>query len=72
MMRDTRSRGRAGETERTSANGQKVSGNDPNNEKAAARRGESERERGTSNGGRETFLMAGCFWIEQRANEKWR
>ena len=35
-----------------------------------------ERKEGKREGGRErereTFLMACCFWIERRANEKWR
>lgn len=76
--RETAGAGGVGEIGRTSANGQKVYGNDPDNEKAAARGRESERDKcecdkvTVRRGERETFLTACCFWIERRANEKWR
>lgn len=68
---------------RTSVNGQKAYVNDPDNERRP-RGVESQRERGLrvslikvmvkgmGERERETFLTACCFWIEQRANEKWR
>lgn len=72
---------------RTSANGQKAYVNDPDNERRP-RGVESQRESerglrvslikvmvkgmGERERERETFLTACCFWIEQRANEKWR
>lgn len=68
---------------RTSANGQKAYVNDPDNERRP-RGVESQRERGLrvslikvmvkgmGERERDFFLTACCFWIEQRANEKWR
>lgn len=66
---------------RTSANGQKAYGNDPDNESQPQGVGS---QRGSKRGVRtgvikpwkegeaESFLAACCFWIKRRANEKWR